>query len=368
MKTPRYFVDSDIRNASTLPGSFYTDQAVYSEVLEKIFVRSWQCIGDEDLVRVPGQVHPVTFLEGSLNEPLLLTRDRDDVIHCVSNVCTHRGNILVESAGHEKTLRCRYHGRRFGLDGCFQSMPECEQAQNFPTADDNLKKIAHAAYEQFLFASLDPAYPFEDLIRPMQERIGWMPLHEFRFDPQRSREYLVETNWALYCDNYLEGFHIPYIHAGLNAALDYANYRTELFSYASLQLGMARSGESAFELPATSPDYGSQIAAYYFWLFPNMMFNFYPWGLSINLVKPLGIKRTKIVYRTWVWREELLETGAGANLDRVEREDHAVVEAVLRGVRSRFYRRGRFSPTQEQGPHHFHRLVSRILDSAAEIR
>ena len=40
-------------------------------------------------------------------------------------------------------------------------------------------------------------------------------------------------------------------------------------------------------LPAI-PDYGKRVAAFYFWLFPNLMLNFYPWGLSMNVVNPLG--------------------------------------------------------------------------------
>src|SRR5205823_4639748 len=122
-------------------------------------------------------------------------------------------------------------------------------------------------------------------------------------------------------------------------------------------------GEEAFDVPASSPDFGKRIAAYYYWLFPNMMFNFYPWGLSINIVKPLSVDRTRISYLTYVSDRAKLEAdgGAGAGLDRVEREDEAIVEAVQRGVRSRFYDRGRYSPTREQGVHYFHRLLAAAL-------
>jgi choline monooxygenase len=63
-----------------------------------------------------------------------------------------------------------------------------------------------------------------------------------------------------------------------------------------------------------------------------------------------------------VWDPSKLETGAGAALDRVEEEDEAVVEAVQRGVRSRLYTRGRYSPTRERGVHHFHRLLCEFLE------
>jgi choline monooxygenase len=209
--------------------------------------------------------------------------------------------------------------------------------------------------------SLNPAAAFEDVIGAMRGRMAWLPLREFRFDAARSREYLVRCNWALYVENYLEGFHIPFVHASLNEAIDYGSYTTELFRYSNLQLGIAKPGESAFDLPESSPDRGRPVAAYYWWLFPNTMFNFYPWGLSINVVRPLAVDRTRVSFLAYVWDASKLDLGAGAGLDRVEREDEAVVEAVQRGTRSRLYTRGRYSPTREQGVHHFHRLLCESL-------
>ena len=95
----------------------------------------------------------------------------------------------------------------------------------------------------------------------------------------RSRDYVINANWALYVENYLEGFHIPFVHAGLNQVVDYGSYASELHRYSNLQLAEAREGEIAFNLPVGSHDHGRRIAAYYWWVFPNLMFNFYPWGL-----------------------------------------------------------------------------------------
>ena len=364
---PDFTIHPDIREASTLPARFYSDQGVLDLCRERIFAQSWQFIADTDSIKVPGQVHPVTLLEGLLDEPLLLTRDFDDRVHCLSNVCTHRGNLLCHSGGHEKHLTCRYHGRRFDLDGAFRSMPEFTQAKGFPSEADNLSKVPFGTWGKLIFASLNPIVPLPELFADIEARLGWLPLQEFVLDPTRSRDYLVRANWALYCDNYLEGFHIPFVHASLNEAIDYGSYSTELYRWSNLQLGVAKGGEDAFELPSnasTSSDRDQRIAAYYYWLFPNTMLNFYPWGVSINIVQPLAVDRTRISFRTYVWKPQLLDRGAGAisGLDRVEREDEAIVEAVQRGVRSRFYDRGRYSPTREQGVHHFHRLLAEALN------
>jgi choline monooxygenase len=122
-------------------------------------------------------------------------------------------------------------------------------------------------------------------------------------------------------------------------------------------VGIAAEGQPTLDLHPSSPDHGKRVAAYYFWMFPNIMFNFYPWGLSVNIVKPMGIAKTQVTFLTYVLRPPLLDQGAGADLDRVEMEDEEVVLDVQRGVKSRLYDRGRYSPTMEQGVHQFHQLL-----------
>ena len=354
-------VDPRIEEAATLPATFYKDPAMFARVREQVFARSWQFAGDTDDIKVPGAVRPFTLLEGFLDEPMVATRDMDDRLHLLSNVCTHRGMQVAEGCGHERYLRCRYHGRRFGLDGAFQHMPEFEAACGFPSAADNLPRVPFGLWSKLLFVGVAPEVSFEATFEPMFERLGWLPLSEFTFRPDRSRDYLVRANWALYVDNYLEGFHIPFVHASLNDVLDYGSYGSELFHRGSLQLAYGKSGEDAFVLPPTSRDFGKLISAYYYWFFPNTMLNFYPWGLSVNVVRPLGPDLTKVSFFCYVYDESKLGGGAGADLDRVEREDEAVVELVQRGVKSRFYDRGRFSPTREQNVWHFHRMLSELL-------
>ncbi len=99
-----------------------------------------------------------------------------------------------------------------------------------------------------------------------------------------------------------------------------------------------------------------------YWFFPNLMFNFYPGALSINVVQPLAPDRTKVSFISYIYGPGGDYRGAGAAIDRVEREDEDIVERVQQGVRSRFYDRGRYSPRREQGVHHFHRLLARFLN------
>jgi choline monooxygenase len=278
----------------------------------------------------------------------------DAGLNCLSNVCTHRGKILVEEACRANGIRCGYHGRRFDLDGKFLSMPEFEGVANFPSEKDNLSPLAFDRLGKLLFVSPAPLSTFEEFFAPVAERLTWLDWDAFRFSPKLSRDYFVNAHWALYCENYLEGFHIPFVHQSLNEAIDYGAYVTENFRFASLQTGYAKKGEDAFS-------FNVEIAALYFFVFPNLMLNFYPWGLSVNLVKPLQPDLTQVSYWTFVADEAKLGTGAGGDLGRVEFEDQAVVESVQRGIRSRFYDRGRYSPAREQGTHHFHRLIAEFM-------
>ena len=195
----------------------------------------------------------------------------------------------------------------------------------------------------------------------MKARVGFLPIDDFVFDASRSKDYRVNAHWALYCDNFLEGFHIPFVHHDLNKALDYGNYATHIYDNCNLQIGYADSDANTFDLPTDHPDYGKNVASYYYWVFPNMMFNFYPWGLSVNIVKPISKELTKLSFLSYVWDETKIEGSAGEFLDRVEKEDEDVVESVHQGIKSHFYKAGRFSPIREQGVHHFHLLLSKFM-------
>jgi len=359
----KFTINPDITTATTLDSSFYNDAANYELAREKIFTTTWQWTGALDNVKEPGSIVPLDILPGLLDEPVILARDDANQLRCLSNVCTHRGNILVHAkCSKARHLRCNYHGRRFDLTGKMLSMPEFAEAKNFPSDMDHLPVVPFSAWKNHGFASVSPVAPLEEFLAEVNERLSWMPIETFVHDPKRDHNFLLDANWALYIENYLEGFHIPFVHPGLNAVVDYTTYASEIGRYANLQLALAKEGESAFDIPAGAPDHGKRVAAYYYWVFPNLMLNFYPWGLSLNIIHPEGKDKTRICFRSFVWDESKLDRGAGSSLDQVEMEDEAVVMAVQRGVRSRFYRHGRYSPSREQGTHHFHKLICEFMN------
>ncbi len=357
-----FTIDPDIRRAKTLSSSFYTDERFFELSKERIFARTWQFAGRIDEV---ANLKPVNLLPGILDEPILLSKT-DDGVKCLSNVCTHRGKILVEEGCQANLIRCGYHGRRFDLNGRFLSMPEFAGVEDFPSESDNLKHIPMASRGGFVFASLDPIAPFTDFVDDAAARLDDVEFAELKL--VSSREYEVNAHWALYCENYLEGFHIPFVHHSLNEIVDYGTYTTETFRYSSLQTGYSSPIDLRRGADASSAGWSAdgaiadrQIAGRYLFIFPNLMFNFYPWGISVNVVRPVSPAQSVVEFLTYVSDESKLGSGAGADLERVELEDEAVVESVQRGIRSRFYSHGRYSPTREKGTHHFHGLIAEFM-------
>ncbi|MEL6986755.1 MAG: SRPBCC family protein, partial [Bacteroidota bacterium] len=193
--------------------------------------------------------------------------------------------------------------------------------------------------------------------------LGFLNPNEFRHAPEYEKEYLVKANWALYVENYLEGFHIPFVHnQSFGNMLDAQNYTTLLYEHASVQVGYANESDYCFNLPEGHPEHGKRVAAYYYWLFPNIMFNVYPYGIQVNVVKPLTKNSCKVHFIFYIKDQEIFEAmDAAALAAKVEREDEFVVEGVQKGLQSRFYKNGRFSPRHETGVHHFQQLVQQFF-------
>jgi choline monooxygenase len=333
-----------ITESFTIPSEWYRSQQHFLSTLDAVFCPSWQpLMYVPTMPQAPHSMHavPATLLPGSINEPLLAIRTADDVA-VYSNVCTHRGTILTSHAKQCSVLSCRYHGRKFSSNGKCIGMPEFTGVVGFPAERDNLPKIASGSFLDVVYVSLrTPTMPLELWLAPVLERCPW--LHDAPIERLTSHQFSLAAHWALYVENYLEGFHIPFVHPELNKALDYATYTTETFGHGVLQRGY-------------EPD-GTTVGAWYFWLFPNVMVNVYAWGVSLNVVVPGTTNSTTIQYYTIVLDSSKLDQGPGKNLDAVEMEDQEIVLEVQRGIQSQLYSQGRYSPTKEQGVWWFHHLL-----------
>ena len=359
MPIKKISVNKDIHIARTLSSYYYLDDKYFNLSIEKIFAPSWQIITDSDQFR--NTIYPFTFLQSSINEPLLLTKV-DDKIYCISNVCTHRGNILCFKKNNSKKIICKYHGRVFDLKGRFLSAPGFEEAKQFPSKIDNLNKIKIRTWKKLIFVSIKPEINIEKIFNDIELRLGWYPFNELEYNKSTSCEYIINAHWSLYCENYLEGFHVPFVHKGLKKDINLNTYQTILLENGVLQYTESKNKKNKLNIQKGYTDYKKNIYAYYYWIFPNIMLNFYNWGLSINIIEPINKNKTRIRFLSYPIKNYTQPLNTDASLDKVEKEDQNIVLNIQKGIKSRLYNNGRYSPKHEIGVHHFHRLICKHLN------
>lgn len=359
----QYRYEPDLARATTLPSSWYTDPGMLALERQRVFARTWQPAARRDELRRPGDFASADVA----GEPVVLTRGQDEILRGFYNVCRHRAGNVAVGKGNRKTLQCRYHGWTYSLEGRLTSTPEFEGAAGFSKAEYGLPPIQVAEWGPFAFVNLDPASPGLDaFLGEIAAETRPIALEAMRMVERR--DYVVECNWKVYVDNYLEGYHIPVAHPGLYRELDYENYRVDTRRLHSRQMAPLRPVAGA-GAPRRYAEVRPDDQALYYWVFPNFMVNIYPDNLSSNLILPLGPERTLTVFE-WYF----LEPGSGeswegvqqavAFSDEIQKEDIEICEAVQRGLRSRSYDRGRFSPKRENGVHHFHSLLDGFLRRA----
>ncbi|MGH9650317.1 MAG: aromatic ring-hydroxylating oxygenase subunit alpha, partial [Terriglobales bacterium] len=296
--------------------------------------------------------------------PVVVVRDAEGKLCAFFNVCRHRAGPPAEGCGSRKVFRCSYHGWTYGLDGRLITAPEFEGAQDFRAEDFGLRPVRAEEWAAWVFVNLG------DLAEPLLPALGELPQQTERFPLDRvrffeRREYVMQCNWKTYVDNYLEGYHLPSVHPGLNRELDYGQYCTETFARHSRQSSPIRGPENERDAPRRYPD-AAGVAAEYFWIFPNWMLNCYPDNVSLNIVVPLGPEQTLAVFEWYVVPELMSSEAAQAGVrfsHQIQLEDGDICERVQRNLRSRSYQRGRFSVGQEKGVHHFHRLYAEWMSS-----
>ena len=107
-------------------------------------------------------------------------------------------------------------------------------------------------------------------------------------------------------------------------------------------------------------DGDKRVFALWWFVFPNLALNYYPWGLSVNVFQPVPGKPGRTLF---LWYHYVLDEAKCKEREKIwvmtdtDLEDVDALGQVRRGVASGFAPRGRFAPGVEAGPHWFHRKV-----------
>jgi len=352
-----YTAEPDLSRSTTLPARWYVDPAFMELEKEKIFWRTWQPAGFTHQVSKPGDF----FACDIAGEPIVIVRDTAGTLHALSNVCRHRASTIATAHGNCTTLRCPYHGWTYGLDGRLLGQQEFEGVRDWDRSTVSLPSYRLETWGPFLFVNLDAnAAPLTDILGDIPRQVTELGCDLPTLRYYGRRDYVIDCNWKVYIDNYLEGYHVPAAHPGLFRELDYKQYRVDTYPYYSSHYAPLRPA-AGDERRYASTDSGA--GALYFWVFPNFMLNIYPDNMSSNIIVPLSHDRTLTIFE-WFFHggaDPEIPAKTIAFSDEIQQEDIRICEAVQRGLQSRTYKRGRFSVRRENGVHHFHLLVHRFL-------
>jgi choline monooxygenase len=346
-----------LETAATIPSLWYFDPEIAALEAKTIFHNGWQAIGSSAHVSEPGQ-YVTTDLAG---EPLAIVRDKEGTLQCLSNVCRHRGTvILTAEKGKVPALSCRYHGWTYDLKGALKAAPEFEGVQDFCREKIHLPRFRAETWGPFLFAHLgEPKESLQQYLAPFLQEMSSTDFSKLKFTERRT--YDIQCNWKVFVDNYLDGgYHVNTLHKALAGVIDYAEYRTRLFEKMSVQESPLRPSENA---AVNSVRRGK---AYYWWMFPNLMINVYEGLMDVNIVVPLGPDRCRVWFDFFFEETEGSEArafieGSMKVAHQVQLEDQEICESVQRGLKSQSYDTGRFSVKREAGGYHFHRLLAGTL-------
>lgn len=345
--SPHALTPQPLAEAHTLPACVYADPAFHSLDAAAIFARNWQLIGRAGQLQAPGD-HVVAEVAG---KPVLAVRGDDGVLRGFFNVCKHRAGPLALTNGNARQLQCKYHGWTYTLEGQLRAAHEMQEARGFDRSCIHLDPVPVGEWEGLVFAAASaPAATLGDVMAGIRERIRPIELARMQFHSEVA--YQMQCNWKVYVDNYLEGYHLPHVHPGLNRLLDYRAYATATAAWYSWQHSPLDGSRGPYQAGA----------AHYYFVYPNLMLNILPDRLQTNVVIPVSQRECRVVFDYYYADTDAAEARRmiAEDLrfsDEVQQEDIAICERVQRGLESGAYQAGRLSPKREAGVHHFQELV-----------
>ena len=191
-----------------LPNIAYRDPSFLKAEMDGIWHGDWVFVTTEDHVSAQGDQLPVII--GS--QPVLLWRNQQGELAAMSNLCAHRGTLLVDRPSNAKRIQCPYHAWTYNDDGRLLSVPF--------TTKDAIDKAAHClpnyrveSWHGLVFVSLNPD------VEPLSERFAAIEPHAIahgidqmahRSDQQDTQVW--DCNWKLAIVNAMESYHLFQVH------------------------------------------------------------------------------------------------------------------------------------------------------------
>jgi phenylpropionate dioxygenase-like ring-hydroxylating dioxygenase large terminal subunit len=199
---------SDVAHAATLPPELYTSDEFLQFEYEALFAHEWLCVGRASRIPNPGDWFTVAIA----NEPLVVVRDKEGGINCLSAVCQHRAMAVCEGQGNATTFKCPYHHWTYGLDGRLLGAPAMERTEGFEKKDFPLPSMQVEEWQGFVFVNMDPD------AKPLGPTLADYEPYLDRYDlanavcPGTFTLTDMPWNWKVMFENFNDGYHANRLH------------------------------------------------------------------------------------------------------------------------------------------------------------
>jgi Rieske 2Fe-2S family protein len=358
----------------TLNGRAYHDPASYARELDRIFERSWVCVGRAEHYPQPGSFRTVTLGR----ESVLVVRGRDGALRAFLNVCRHRGARLcpAESGQLRGSIQCRYHAWTYGLDGSLVGAPNLISAEAFDRSEHGLVPVALAEWMGLVWLNLSaaPGTVEEQVLPAIRERFGdeatFARYGMGNLRAAHTISYDVAANWKLCVENFMECYHCGPVHPELcrlipsfRSGVSYQNHTGVGSAFAADVEAFTASGQgNRPSLPGLLPEDDRLYFGLVLW--PNVLLSLLPDHIIVHTLLPDGPARSKIVCDWLFDPETIAQPGFDPHdavevFDLVNRQDWEMCELTQQGMASRAYARGGVYVPSE---HHIARFNQRVLE------
>ena len=367
-----------IESANGLPNECYTQAVSFQLDRDRVLAPGWVCIGFGSDVPDNWAV-PINFM----GFPILLTRNAEGVLRIFHNVCSHRGMQLVSEPRKLGTglIRCKYHSWTYDFDGNLKGTPSIggtdrDSHDDFDPSTNGLKPIRSEVWMDNIFVNLsNDAEPFQQFIAPLMKRWGkWVSaetLAEFAPGVKAKMELVVNSNWKLAVENFLEAYHLPWVHPGLNSYSPLEKHYD-----IDLDENFSGQGSSSYTTPGgatgsiSSWPADEKHFAEYPAVYPNTLLGLQSDHFFTMTILPVSettsLERVQLLFLGDVasseeyapHRQSLLESWR-----EVFSEDIFAVEGMQAGRQSPAYQGGVFSPVMDQHTLHFHQWIAKRLSA-----
>jgi phenylpropionate dioxygenase-like ring-hydroxylating dioxygenase large terminal subunit len=334
----------------SLPAHAYRDPARFELERKEIFEKNWLLFTWSERMAKPGD-----YVNGTLaGHNIFAIRGDDGVVRAFHNVCRHRAAELVkgETGSCGGLVVCPYHSWSYRRDGRLHKAVNFGPETKFDAHEWGLIAADCTEWRGLIFVRIATEGPsLLEWLGPVADLAAPFPLEKQHYF--RTKERIVDVDWKIYGENYLECYHCRAMHPGLCQTLDIEKYQINVFPE-----------EKFFHLHAPGRNPGDTQGCYLY-RFPFLMLNLYDWGSSIATVEPLGPGRIKHI--NWYFFEDVSPEKAEENFATTEwsaqiiTEDLEVITTVQKNINAGTFKQSPLSKSEEYAVIAFDRMCDEAL-------